>query len=104
MNKNADICDVRAMVLNVVDQRELRACPWCKKVPKIQLTDAEGNFRNESYLDDPYSGVGYALIHTTNDLDDKCPIATVDEYILGEMTYDTKEEAIAAWNAWEDTE
>ena len=101
MNKNADICDVRAMVLNVVDQRELRPCPWCKNVPKIQLTDAEGNFRSESYLDDPYSGVGYALVHMTEDPDDKCPIATVDEEtILGGMIYDTEEEAIAAWNAW----
>ena len=98
MNKNPQFNEILAKALS---QNKLRPCPWCKKVPKIQLTDAEGNFRNESYLDDPYSGVGYALIHITEYLDDKCPIATVDEEtILGGMIYDTEEEAIAAWNAW----
>ena len=96
MNKNPQFNEILAKALS---QNKLRPCPWCKKVPKIQLTDAEGNFRSESYLDDPYSGVGYALVHMTEDSDDKCPIATVDEEtILGGMIYDTEEEAIDAWN------
>ena len=96
MNKNPQFNEILAKALS---QNKLRPCPWCKKVPKIQLTDAEGNFRSESYLDDSYSGVGYALVHMTEDPDDKCPIATVDEEtILGGMIYDTEEEAIDAWN------
>ena len=96
MNKNPQFNEILAKALS---QNKLRPCPWCKKVPKIQLTDDEGNFRSESYLDDSYSGVGYALVHMTEDPDDKCPIATVDEEtILGGMIYDTEEEAIDAWN------
>lgn len=38
---------------------KLRPCPFCGGEAKLQLTDDEGNFKDESYLENPYSGVGY---------------------------------------------
>ena len=76
---------------------ELDPCPFCKISPKIQITDDEGNFRDESYLNDPWSGVSYGIVHeAAKDVD--CPIATHPEELLGSALYDTLEEAAEAWN------
>lgn len=34
---------------------KLRPCPFCGGEAKLQLTDDEGNFKDESYLENPYS-------------------------------------------------
>lgn len=75
----------------------LEPCPWCKCRPRLQLTDEEGNFRGESYLENPYSGVGYVIVHTESPT---CPIATCGVEFVGGMVYDTEEEAIKTWNSW----
>lgn len=73
---------------------ELKNCPFCGEKPWLQLTDSEGNFRSLSYLDEPYSGEGYVLLHIPN----KCPIGCNKGEPLGQLIYDTETEAIQAWN------
>lgn len=76
---------------------ELKPCPFCGHKIKTQLTDEEGNFRNKEYLNNPYSGVGYVLVHPKPKEFD-CPIALGDDEQMGMYSYDTEEGAIEAWN------
>lgn len=79
---------------------KLKPCPFCGGEVRIQLTDEEGNWRDRSYLKEPYSGTGYELVHDTNNAEDGCPIATYpeDERSLGIWNYDSEKSAIEAWN------
>ena len=76
---------------------KLRPCPICGGEARLQLTDEEGNFKDESYLENPCSGVGYVIVH---DIGDSyiCPIATHCGEILGTNIYFSKKAAINAWN------
>lgn len=73
-------------------------CPFCGGDVRLQLTDSEGNWHNEDYLQEPYSGIGYVLVHTESGNASKCPIATHDDESLGKIIFDSKEEAIKSWN------
>ena len=77
---------------------EFNPCPFCGKEAVCHLTDAEGNLRPESYLNDPWSGVGYVLFHPV--AWDSCPIATeIDmDDTLGMQIYSSMEEAARLWN------
>lgn len=77
---------------------KLRPCPFCGGEAKIQLTDYEGNFKDESYLENTYSGVGYVIMHDTSNSTDGCPIATDSDSSQGIYIYASKEAAINAWN------
>ena len=77
---------------------KLRPCPFCGGEAKIQLTDYEGNFKDESYLENTYSGVGYVIMHDTSNSTDGCPIATDSDSSQGSYIYASKEAAINAWN------
>lgn len=77
---------------------KLRPCPFCGGEAKIQLTDSEGNGKSESYLENPYSGVGYVIVHDLSNLGDYCPIATDYDVVQGGNIYASKEAAIKAWN------
>lgn len=77
---------------------KLRPCPFCGGEAKIQLTDSEGNGKSESYLENPYSGVGYVIVHDISNSADCCPIATDYDVVQGGNIYTSKEEAINAWN------
>lgn len=79
---------------------ELKPCPFCGGAVRLQLTDAEGNWRDKSYLEYPYSGIGYVLVHDTNNSEDECPIATYaeDETSLGRWMYNSEKSAEEAWN------
>lgn len=79
-------------------EEKLRPCPFCGGEARLQLTDDEGNFKDESYLENPYSGVGYVIIHDTNNSTSDCPIATDSDSSQGSYIYTSKEEAINAWN------
>lgn len=74
----------------------LKKCPFCGGDFKFQLTDEEGNFRDKSYLNDPYSGIGYVVTHPVPW--DSCPIATEDGETLGHIIYERVEEAVDSMN------
>lgn len=78
-------------------EEKLRPCPFCGGEAKLQLTDDEGNFKDESYLENPYSGVGYVIVHDISD-SETCPIATDSDSPQGCYIYTSKEAAINAWN------
>ena len=77
---------------------KLIPCPFCGREARLQLTDDEGNFKDESYLENPYSGVGYVIVHDISNSADCCPIATDSDSSLGSYIYASKEAAINAWN------
>lgn len=82
---------------------ELKPCPFCGGIPDIGIFDDEGNRHNEmGYEENPWSGLTYGIVHddtNTNDEDVDCPIAVADiGYPIGRFLYDSKEEAIEAWN------
>lgn len=84
------------------DKDELKKCPFCGGEVKLQLTDDEGNFKDESYLEEPYSGIGYVIIHDSS-MGIDCPVATIRGDSIGMYIYRYKKAAIDAWNErWKD--
>lgn len=73
---------------------KLEKCPFCGGEARIQLTDEEGNFRDSDYLQDPWSGVGYVLVHDVPE----CPISKPEGEIVGSFIYDSEKDAAEAWN------
>lgn len=75
-------------------------CPFCGGNVRIVVCDREGNFRSEDYENDPWSGLGYMLVHDENDVPNGeiCPIATFEHEALGTTFYDSREEAFNAWS------
>ena len=76
---------------------ELKPCPFCGGNVEFLILDDEFNIRGDGYADNPWSGLRYGLSHMES-ANDGCPIATEDGALLGVYAYDTKEEAIEAWN------
>ena len=79
---------------------KLKSCPFCGSKIRIVVCDDEGNTHDDNYVNDPWSGLGYQLYHDiTDDSNNQCPIARHEgEGIMGVWIYDSKEEAIEAWN------
>lgn len=79
---------------------ELKPCPFCGAKIRIMVCDRWGNLCDLEYENDPWSGLGYMLYHEiTDDPTGKCPIAGHEgEGEMGVWFYDTREEAIEAWN------
>lgn len=76
---------------------QIGTCMFCGKPVYVDITDEEGNYpKAPGYEEDPYSGLCYVLVHTYSD-EYLCPIAHHEGEHLG-LIYDTKEDAIAAWN------
>lgn len=73
-----------------------KPCPFCGGTVKIVIMDDEFNVHNSNYEKTPWYGLQYGLSHSEEE-NPGCPIANVDE-ILGVYGYDTREEAIGAWN------
>lgn len=79
----------------------LRPCPYCNKdAVFIGVHDDEGNYHGRLGCDyelDPWSGLSYALHHIGWG---ECILCTDDaETELGEVLFDTAEEAAEAWNS-----
>lgn len=84
-----------------LSQKVIKPCPWCGKIPVIVPCDDEGNIHTEEgYEENPWSGLGYLILHE-QPYDIKCVIAThpADGTALGRTIYDSREDAIAAWNS-----
>lgn len=77
-------------------------CPFCGGKVHIVVCDDEGNIHDNEYEKDPWSGLGYMLVHEEKDVPSNkdCPIATrdSDESALGTIIYDTREEVLCIWN------
>jgi len=96
MNTGIEYNDIRRFVEELTEK--LRPCPFCGGEARIQVTDDEGNLKSDSYLESPYSGVGYVIVHDISNSTDCCPIATNSAEIQGRYIYTSKQEAIDAWN------
>ncbi len=80
----------------------IKGCPWCGELPQIVVCDEEGNIKTPEYEQEPWSGLTFGLIHPAES--GLCPIYVADKAILGNWLYDTRDEAIAAWNARKEPE
>lgn len=91
--------DLSKLVHTSKNSSELLPCPFCGGKVSLLICDDEGNVHDEEYEKDPWSGLSYKLEHTTNDdSSNECPIATDEGEGLGGWSYDTREEAVEAWN------
>jgi len=84
----------------MINRQKLKPCPFCGSGIRIFVCDDEGNLHTNDYEKDPWSGLGYKLYHDiTDDPTEKCPIAQHEgEGEMGIWIYNTREEAIEAWN------
>ena len=72
----------------------LKKCPFCGDYPQILICDEEGNVHDKEYVNDPYSGLMFALTHTNHN----CPISVEEYEILGSVIYESLDELEACWN------
>lgn len=71
---------------------KLLPCPFCGGEAEIVQCDDEGNVRGEEYESNPWSGLGYRVVHESDD----CPIFTGEDGY--NLIYDSREEAESHWN------
>lgn len=81
-------------------EKVLLPCPFCGSEIRIVVCDDEGNIHEDDYENDPWSGLGYRLYHDIADFKDvNCPIAGHEgSGEMGIWIYNTREDAIEAWN------
>lgn len=94
---------IRHIILNWnqdnTNNNQTPKCPFCGGEFHLLLCDEEGNPRDDDYLDNPYSGISYCIVHSHKDVPNgvHCPIATsYDDGAISEYLYDSKEEALEA--------
>lgn len=88
---------MNSVFLNNNKIQSLKPCPFCGGHAEIGITDYEGNPRDESYLEDPWSGLSFVILHGL-DISPKCPIANHPGEQMGALLHSTHIEAIEAWN------
>lgn len=82
------------------ENEKLKECPFCGGVAKLIVSDDEGNIRDEDYENNPWSGLSFKIEHV-QDQNKGCPIASYrheEGGTLGVYLYDSRKEAITAWN------
>lgn len=77
-----------------METKSVLSCPFCGIEVEIQLTDDNGVWQGESYLKNPFNGIGYVITHPSVPC---CPIAASGERV-GRWIYNSKEAAIKMWN------
>ena len=75
---------------------KLSLCPFCGCEAEIIICDDEGNLHDEEYEKDPWSGLRYMIFHNAEKAED-CPVSHI-EIENSIWMYDTREEAVEAWN------
>lgn len=86
----------------MITDKRLLPCPFCGVVPEIAICDDEGNMHDEEYAKNPWSGLGYKIIHHVEQPGaENCPIASYDDGFdgLGTQLYDSIDELIQVWNS-----
>jgi len=87
--------------ITLSDIRKARAkllpCPFCGSKVEIALCDDEGNFKPLHYLEDPYSGTSFAIVHP---LSPDCLLHCKPSVwsSVGQFQYDELSELIQSWN------
>lgn len=76
---------------------KLKPCPFCGGEAQLILCDDEGNSKDDGYINDPYSGVGYMLAHCIEN-NELCPVARYEDDSIGCFIYSSEKLAIEAWN------
>lgn len=82
-----------------MSEQTLKPCPFCGGEAKITVSDREGNDRDADYENEPYSGLSFKITHVHEE-NEGCPIASYecDGASMGVYLYDSREEAVRAWN------
>lgn len=83
----------------MMKDKTLKPCPFCGGKATIVCCDDEGNIHDDDYENDPWNGLWYQIRHSHEE-NEGCPIARYAESstAIGTYTYDTREEAVDAWN------
>ena len=78
-------------------QKELKPCPFCGRSVEISIYDDEGNEHNADYLQDPYSGLWFAITHHKNS---ECILYCdpLDDVKVGNHLYSDLCEIMKYWN------
>nr|WP_026681353.1 hypothetical protein [Priestia megaterium] len=79
------------------DENTLKLCPFCGGSATISVSDDEGNDKSDEYESDPWSGLSFKIKHD-HEKNKDCPIAKYEEESMGVYLYESREEAIKAWN------
>jgi hypothetical protein len=78
-------------------EKQLKPCPFCGGKIGVQVRDDEGNFKDEEYKLDPWSGLRFSIKHYYDDNED-CPIASHEDESVGILLYESEDELIESWN------
>lgn len=80
-------------------ESSFKPCPFCGGAVEIIVCDRLGNFETEDYENNPSPrrGLRFCLSHSMVD-NPECPIANDPDEPCGTFLYDTRKDAINAWN------
>lgn len=77
--------------------KKIKPCPFCGGTITFNVTDDEGNIHDEDYINEPWSGLWFEIVHRAEDYPE-CVIAKPYGESLTGTGYPNKEAAIAKWN------